>query len=132
MVTFRAILRWLPALALAAGPAAAQQNMMLYPLADLPQRNQLNPALPYFGQGAVSIPLVSSPYVSFSNAFRYSDLIRRDADDVWPGGREHLRGWACAARPFAPEQPLRRRRTRRRRRAPARARPAAAPANNNN
>ncbi len=71
-------------LALLAGsifPAAAQSGMLLYSIADLPQRMQLNPAMRYFGDGAVAIPFLSSPYLSMSNAFAYSDFIRHSADD---------------------------------------------------
>ncbi len=64
--------------------AMAQNGMILYPMADLPQRNKLNPALPYYGKGAVSIPFISSPHVALSNsAFAYSDFIRSDGDSLY-------------------------------------------------
>ena len=60
----------------------AQQNMTMYNMAFLPQCNTLNPALQYFGTGVVGFPFLSSTGISMSNsAFKYSDLVKRSADD---------------------------------------------------
>ncbi len=58
----------------------AQQDLTLYHMSFIPQRNILNPALQYNGTGVVGFPLLSSTGLSVSNsAFSYSDLVKHGA-----------------------------------------------------
>lgn len=60
----------------------AQQNMTLYNMSFIPQRNTLNPALQYNGTGVVGFPLLSSQGFSISNsAFKFTDFVRHSDDD---------------------------------------------------
>lgn len=60
----------------------AQQSMTLYNMTFIPQRNQVNPALPFNGTGTIGIPFLSSVYGNFSNSsFKYTDFIRGSDDD---------------------------------------------------
>lgn len=60
----------------------AQQSFTLYNMDHIPQRNMVNPALIPNAKVNVGIPVLSSVYFNFSNSgFKYSDLIRKRADD---------------------------------------------------
>jgi len=60
----------------------AQQDLILYNMEVVPQRMYTNPAFIPWNKVNIGLPLISSEYGSMSNSgFKYSDLIKRRADD---------------------------------------------------
>ena len=60
----------------------AQQDLIMYNMDVVPQRMYDNPAFkPSYSTVNIGLPLISSQYFSFSNRFKYSDLIKHRADD---------------------------------------------------
>ncbi|MBL4653606.1 MAG: OmpA family protein [Flavobacteriales bacterium] len=70
------------AIVLGSADLFAQQNFTMYTMPYIQQRAQSNPALTPKADLHIGLPILSSTYFSFGNTgFKYSDLIRTDADD---------------------------------------------------
>jgi outer membrane protein OmpA-like peptidoglycan-associated protein len=80
--TIKLFLIWVIGVLITA-PLVAQQDLTLYNMEVVPQRMYANPAFfPSYSKVNIGLPLISSDYITLSNSgFKYSDLVRRRADD---------------------------------------------------